>query len=228
MRGHSPPPPGSPPPETAVGNRDSTQRSPASDADRPMETAFERLVGRQPSEAERARLYAVREALGLGSSDALWLVLIALQYYHSLYEQFPPLIRAAANEVLVEFKTETDTLLKSAAVDLEHTARQLQHPLMEAAHHAVQEAQAQFLSAIHQMAHRVARRARLGQFWPWLLGGGVLMALALVVVTGVALGYGRQQGYTAGYTEGYALGLQQAQASARIHPPSDSSLTQEH
>lgn len=42
-----------------------------------LETAFERLLGYSPSESDRARLYQVRETLGLGTSDALWLVLIA-------------------------------------------------------------------------------------------------------------------------------------------------------
>ncbi|MFZ1643466.1 MAG: hypothetical protein WAV07_18960, partial [Candidatus Contendobacter sp.] len=103
---------------------------------RPLETAFERLLGRQPSEQDRARLHHIRDTLGLGTSDALWLVLIALQYYYSLYERFPPLIRAAAGEVLVEFKTETDALWKALAADLEHTARDLKGPLTEAAHGA--------------------------------------------------------------------------------------------
>jgi len=208
MRDPSPSGPGIPPSEVPLSNSVSPPHSTPPDAGAPpIETAFERLVGRQPSEPERAQLYAVREALGLGSSDALWLVLIALQYYHSLYERFPPLIRAAAGEVLVEFKTETDALLKKAAVDLQNTARQLQDPLMEAAHSAVREARAQFVAATRQMAARAARRARLEQFWPWLLGGAVTMALALGVVAGIALGYGRQQGYAQGYTEGYTLGL---------------------
>lgn len=164
-------------------------------------------------------LYRVRDSLGCGTNDSLWLVLIALQYYHSLYQQFPPMIRAAAGEVLVEFKTATDALLKTAAVDLQIAARDLKGPLMAAAHDAVREARQQFVSAARQMADRAVRRARLEQFWPWLLGGGASIALALVLAIGIALGYGRQQGYAAGYAEGYTLGLNQAQAPARAPAP---------
>jgi hypothetical protein len=187
-----------------------------------LETAFERLLGYSPSESDRARLYQVRETLGLGTSDALWLVLIALQYYYALYERFPPLIRAAAGEILVELKTETDALLKNAAADLQTTARNLKGPLMEAAHGAVQEARAQFVAATNSMAHRAARRARLGQFWPWLLGGAVTMALALLMGIGVGVGYGRHEGYAVGYTEGYTLGWNQALAPASAPHPSPS------
>ena len=46
-----------------------------------LETSFDRLLGRQPSDAEIQELYRVRDALGLRNNDSLWLVLLALQHY---------------------------------------------------------------------------------------------------------------------------------------------------
>ena len=180
----------------------------------PMETAFQQLAGRLPTEAERARLYAVRDTLRLRETDAVWALFVALEHYHALYERFPPMIRAAAHDILVEFKTETDALLQNAAADLDHTARALKGPLVEATHEAGREARQEFVAATRQRADRAVRRVRLERFWPWLLGGAVIMALALTIGIGVGFGYGRQQGYTVGYTEGYTLGVQQTPVSA--------------
>lgn len=57
-----------------------------------LEKSFARLIGRQPSEAEVKNLYRVRDALGLKENDALWLVLIALESYDTLYRRYPQMI----------------------------------------------------------------------------------------------------------------------------------------
>ena len=53
------------------------------------ETAFAKILGRSPTEAEREHLYRVRDALGLRDNDAFWSILIALEYYDSLYREYP-------------------------------------------------------------------------------------------------------------------------------------------
>lgn len=63
---------------------------------RQLEDSFAELLGRQPSELERARLHRIREVLGIGSNDALWLILMALESYNSLYAEIPDQIKRAA------------------------------------------------------------------------------------------------------------------------------------
>jgi hypothetical protein len=58
--------------------------------------AFARLLGRQPSDAEREQLHRLRAELGLRGNDALWLVLVALQYHLTLYQSIPARIERAA------------------------------------------------------------------------------------------------------------------------------------
>ena len=53
------------------------------------DAAFEKLVGRQLTDGERQRLYRVRDTLGIRSTDALWTLLLALEYYLALYERIP-------------------------------------------------------------------------------------------------------------------------------------------
>ena len=67
----------------------------------PLETSFQKLTGRAPTEAERERLYRVKDALRLPDNDALWSLLIALDYHHSLYEQIPSRIAKLLEQVSV-------------------------------------------------------------------------------------------------------------------------------
>lgn len=58
--------------------------------------AFSRLLGRLPSGDERERLRQARDALGIRPDDALWTVLLALQWHLVLYRDVPRLIERAA------------------------------------------------------------------------------------------------------------------------------------
>ena len=79
-----------------------------------LDDSFAKLLGRQPSDAERQQLYTVRDALGLKNNDALWLVLMALQHYQDEYERFPNAIALAAKETLADFKATADTLIMAS------------------------------------------------------------------------------------------------------------------
>ncbi len=54
-----------------------------------VEEAFAKVVGRQASEAERARLYRLRDALGLRDNDAFWSIVMALEHYDAFFRQYP-------------------------------------------------------------------------------------------------------------------------------------------
>jgi hypothetical protein len=67
---------------------------------RDLASSFEKLLGRQPSEQEVQSLYRVKNALNIGDNDALWLVLMALQSYDSLYRKYPAMISAEMAKVM--------------------------------------------------------------------------------------------------------------------------------
>ena len=193
-------------------------RSPDGNLDR----AFERLVGDRPSAEDRAMLYRVRDSLGIGPNDAIWTLLFAFQHYHSLYERFPAMIRAAAGELLVEYKTETDRVLDAAEKRLWNAGReQANAALLEvtrAGEEAAEAAKARLERAIQQAARRIALGAGLAARWPWALGGAAAVSLAVVLAAAlagaVALGFGRQQGYHLGFIEG-----QRAATAPSDRPP---------
>lgn len=64
-----------------------------------LEDSWTRLVGQQPTDKDKQTLYRVRDATHLKPTDAIWELLIALQYYEKLYEQFPARIAEAARAV---------------------------------------------------------------------------------------------------------------------------------
>jgi hypothetical protein len=70
-----------------------------------VDDAFAKMLDRAPTDAEKIRLYKVRDALGLKNNDALWLVLIALDSYERLYEGIPTKISEAANAASNEATT---------------------------------------------------------------------------------------------------------------------------
>lgn len=82
-----------------------------------LDESFAKLLGRQPSDSERQKLYVVRDALGLENNDALWLVLMALQHYQTQYEAFPAAISQAAKETLFALKETADATMRMSAND---------------------------------------------------------------------------------------------------------------
>ena len=100
-------------------------------------SAFEKLLGRESKPAEREQLYRVKEALGLRENDAPWLVLFALQYYDSLYRQFPKAIGQEAARVLSETRSAADASMRAS---LEQAKADLTHAMAIAAEGVAREA----------------------------------------------------------------------------------------
>ena len=65
------------PPEPSVTGKADASFGPRP-CDQDLDSAFERLVGDQPTDRDRATLYRVRDLLGISPNDALWSVLFAL------------------------------------------------------------------------------------------------------------------------------------------------------
>ena len=129
---------------------------------------FEKLLGRQSTPAEREQLFRVKEALGLRENDALWLILFALQYYESLYRQFPKPIGAEASRILAQTRETVDAQVRAGA----------------------EQAKADLARAVAIAAQGVARDAARRRMIEWLVGGMALGAalVAAGFIAGWALG----------------------------------------
>ena len=133
-----------------------------------LENAFERLLGYQPSDQERQRLYRVRDALRLKTTDALWLLMMALQHYETIYEKIPARIAEEANRTMKATRLTAEAQAKAA----QEQTRQVIMKTVE---------QAAVASRRDVVRAEVIRRAS------WL-GGGVVAFGLIVFLIGFRLG----------------------------------------
>lgn len=143
-----------------------------------LEDNFAKLLGRQPTDAERQQLYQVRDALALKNNDALWLILMALQYHQTMYSRFPELIKQAAAETLRHFQQTADVTLSATK----------------------ETAKAELAKAISATARDVARLTAAKHAATWIS----VCLLTCCLVFGAFGWYIHQDAYAAGYDKGYA------------------------
>lgn len=131
-----------------------------------LDDSFAKLLGRQPTDADRQQLYRVRDALGLKNNDALWLVLMALQHYESLYGKIP------------------EKISRSATIAAQSSAEQAKAQVTEAVAALVPSVE----HAVERAAADAVSRIRLGSSLISIWAATVI--LGLVFGLGVLLGSG--------------------------------------
>ena len=79
-----------------------------------LETNFGRLVRRAPTATEKERLHHIKSSLGIRDADAIWSILMALQFYDSLYSQYPKAIGAEASRIFGDVKAAAEASLNAS------------------------------------------------------------------------------------------------------------------
>ena len=69
---------------------------------------IEKLLGRELSEEEQERLARIQDILGIADNDALWDILIALEYQRTFYEALPEKISGASVKILAQLSATAD------------------------------------------------------------------------------------------------------------------------
>lgn len=64
-----------------------------------LNSAFQTLTGKAATDKQLQDLYRVKETLGIRDHDALWEVMIALQYHLHLYKEVPENIQNRSDEI---------------------------------------------------------------------------------------------------------------------------------
>lgn len=143
-----------------------------------------KIMGRQISQAEANRLYRIRDTLGLKDNDALWLIVVALEYYQVQYESFPMLIANSARDILLSLKATADATTQAS----------------------VQAAKSDLAKAVATAAQEVAHNTSVKQMWQWACG---CFAVAFLCV-GLFGWYVHSQALEAGYFSGYGVAYKEA------------------
>ena len=128
-----------------------------------LEDSFTLLLGYQPTDRERQKLYRVRDAFRLKSTDALWSLLMALQHYETLYERVPARITEAVAAA-------TNAARLTAEAQAKAAQEETKKALMGAVEHAA------------VASRRDGARAELVKRAGWLAGALVIGAVAVFVV----------------------------------------------
>lgn len=143
-----------------------------------LDDSFTALLGRQPTDREKQALYRVRDALKLKATDAIWLLLMALQHYETLYESFPARIVEAAREV-------TKSVRDTALAEAQSAAAQTKKALAE---------------AVREAAVASAKRAAGAQLWKWVSIATVTATLSIGITACWQFGRGERAGIATGWT----------------------------
>lgn len=65
--------------------------------ERPIEAAYQKVLGVEPTASDVAALYRLRDALKLKDDDPIWVIFFVLQHYETLYRGIPDDIERAAS-----------------------------------------------------------------------------------------------------------------------------------
>jgi len=139
-------------------------------ATKSVETAFARVLGRQPSDREKLEVYRLKDALGLDDNDALLAILFAFQNYQWLYEQHPARIEQAAQKVVGDVAKAAEAVAKAEVAKVRRALTE-----------AVSKASDSVASARADVARRMAR---------WWAAAGLTVFGAFCMVCGFELGRG--------------------------------------
>ena len=78
------------------------------------EDAFNQLLERQSTDGDRQRLYRARDTLNIKPTDAVWRLLMVLEYYQTMYEKIPHQIADAARNATETIRVTAEAQAKAA------------------------------------------------------------------------------------------------------------------
>lgn len=85
---------------------------------------IEKLLGRELAGDEQERLARIQDILGIADNDALWDILIALEYQRTFYEALPEKISSASGAILAQ-------LSAAAGNEIAHAQSRLAEAVVE-------------------------------------------------------------------------------------------------
>ena len=166
-----------------------------------LENSFSKLLGRQPTETERQQLSRVKSALGLKDNDALWLIIMALQYYDDKYKRIPKEINYLTESTLNRFKESSEYHAGIAAkLAYDKTKDKLEKTVVDVA---------------HEIAHKVAGKQKL----QWIAISVVVVSISFGVFGYYMNKIRSESGYAKGYGIGYSESKDEKAAAAWANTP---------
>ena len=157
-----------------------------------LDDSFAKLLGRDPTDAEKQNLHRIGDALGVKKNDALWLILIALQSHQMLYSEIPSQIEVAAENILNDIKEAADIAMAASAG----------------------KATAALSKAVSDVAYQVASDTAKKEKIRWIAGCVAVTVMCIGGLTWKVHSIAHESGYHYGYGIGYEKAVDEKAAAA--------------
>ena len=87
-----------------------------------VQNAFQSIIGRSVTAQEKERLYKIKDDLSIKNDDPLWVLLLQLERYSSLYDEMPGKISNVVNDCIAKIKDATEDEIRQVELDIERKA----------------------------------------------------------------------------------------------------------
>ncbi len=160
-----------------------------------LNSAFQTLTGKAATDEQLQALYRVKETLGIRDHDALWEVMVALQYHLHLYEEVPKNIQSRANEITQRLENTSSRVCK----DFEQTCLAAATENLALIETRTKEYEAQSQKNITAGARDavlgVARDVSIKEKTKWISIAATSCGVAALVLSGLGFWFGSKKGF---------------------------------
>ena len=170
-----------------------------------IEGRWQELFGKPMPGEVSTRILKIQKALGIEDDDAVWQIVLALEFYQNLYQVWPESTRKEVEAVTSRLREASNQIIAAAAEEVrksESSAKaSLNHALSQMMSSAVQKAVDQIVQSTHAQALRIQARK-------WALVGSVSSAVLVVALAGGVGWESYQTGREGAYADGVIIGGQ--------------------
>jgi len=147
-----------------------------------IETAYKEIIDRAVSDEERDRLHRVKDALKINSTDTLWLLLLQLEHYQSLYDEVPEKISGVVDDCIGKIKAATEKEIKRVELDIElkaFKAAQAYNNIEYELIHQVNESTERIFLAQQKLLMDASARAQKHKIWSTV---GIVAVIQMLII----------------------------------------------
>lgn len=168
-----------------------------------IEERWRELLGKPMPAEVSTRILKIQKALGIDDGDAVWQIVLALEFYQNLYQVWPESTRREVEAVTIKLRESSGQVIAAANVEIQKSVVSGKADIAKAfgkvIDDGVQKALDQIVNNTHVQALRIQARK-------WALIGAVTAAVLVSVLAGGAGWYGYRAGRVGGYASGVAEG----------------------
>ncbi len=160
-----------------------------------IEKHWQEIFGEAMPPEILTRVLKIQKIMNIKDNDALWQILIPLEFYQNLYQVWPASVRMEVEAVMVRLREASGQVVKEAGIEIQKAESSAKVEMAKALNISMAEA---VQAALDHITHAVHVQNLKVQARKWALVGAVTAVLVLGTITGGAAWYAFQAGKVAG------------------------------